>query len=354
MIESKIAAANDRLKMARTGIRIEQRGDRLILRGIFPPVPGSKKTEPHQQRLSIGLPCTPAGIVQAEKEARKISALIACKEFDWNDYKATPKTPRHTLQIEKFHRHYIAKGGKEETWKKEYGRFFESLGGLTPDDLSEVVLKTEPNTRNRIRVCHAVKALAKFCEIPLDVADLRGNYNPYTSTGVRDIPSDSLILEWYAKIPNPNWQFIYGLIAAYGLRNHEALRIDLSLLPVVQISENTKTGFREIWPCPGEWVEQFALAKSAPPPLALTRSNQSLGHAVTLQFDRYGIPFNPYDLRHAWAIRTLEVGWPLELSAQMMGHSVTVHSRTYQRWITRERKQKIYDRLNPKNNPKNT
>lgn len=349
MIDQKIKAANDRLKTALCRIRIEQRGDRLILRGIFPPVPGSKKTEPFQQRLSLGLSATPAGIAQAEKEARKISALIACKEFSWGDYKDAPKSPSHILQIDKFHRHYLAKGGKEETWKKEYGRFFANLKGLTPEDLQEMIEATTPNTRNRIRVCHAATALAKFSDIPLATDDLRGNYNSYTSTGIREIPEDAQIMEWYSKIPNPNWQFIYGLIAAYGLRNHEAFRIDLSLLPVVQISQNTKTGFREIWPCPGEWVEQFALATSAPPPLALTRSNQSLGHAVTLQFRRYEIPFNPYDLRHAWAIRTLEIGWPLELSAQMMGHSVIVHSRTYQRWITRERKQKIYDRLNPKN-----
>jgi len=349
MIDQKIKAANDRLKLAKTGIRIEQRGDRLILRGIFPPVPGSKKTEPHQQRLSIGLPATPAGIAQAEKESRKISALIACKEFDWHDYKEAPRSPGHNLQIEKFHRHYLVKGGKEETWKKEYGRFFENLKGLTPNDLSEVVLKTEPNTRNRIRVCHAVNALAKFCDIPLDVGELRGNYNPYTSTGVRAIPDDETILEWADKIPNPGWLFIYGMIATYGLRNHEAFRLSIEELPVIEVSEDTKTGFREIWPCPSEWVDRFRLSKGELPKLNLKRSNQSLGHAVTLQFRRYGIPFNPYDLRHAWAIRTLEIGWPLELSAQMMGHSITVHTRTYQRWITRERKQAIFDKLNPKN-----
>ena len=349
MIDQKIKAANDRLKTARTGIRIEQRGDRLILRGIFPPVPGSQKSEPFQQRISIGLPATPPGVAQAEKEAKKISALIACKEFSWDAYKQQPKSPPHAIQVEKFRKHYLAKGGNEETYRKEYGRFFSELQGLNPAGLKEIVLRTQPNTRNRIRVCHAVNALAKFCEIPLDVADLRGNYNSYTSTGIRTIPDDEMILEWADKIPNPGWLFVYGMIATYGLRNHEAFRLSMEGLPVIEISEDTKTGFREIWPCPGEWVDRFCLSTGKPPALNLSRSNQSLGHAVTLQFRRYGIPFNPYDLRHAWAIRTLETGWPLELSAQMMGHSVTVHTRTYQRWITRERKQAIFDKLNPKN-----
>jgi hypothetical protein len=37
--------------------------------------------------------------------------------------------------------------------------------------------------------------------------------------------------------------------------------------------------------------------------------------------------------------------WPVEFSAQMMGHSVEVHTKIYQRWITREKKQKIFDLL---------
>ncbi|MEO1149319.1 MAG: site-specific integrase, partial [Cyanobacteria bacterium J06638_22] len=55
--------------------------------------------------------------------------------------------------------------------------------------------------------------------------------------------------------------------------------------------------------------------------------------------------FAPYDLRHAWAVRTLLFGWPVELSARQMGHSVDIHTRTYQRWISRERIQQVYDLL---------
>ena len=66
---------------------------------------------------------------------------------------------------------------------------------------------------------------------------------------------------------------------------------------------------------------------------------------VTQAFNRSKIPFNPYDLRHAWAIRTLQESWPVELSASLMGHSVDVHTKTYQRWITRERKMSIFDHL---------
>jgi integrase len=60
---------------------------------------------------------------------------------------------------------------------------------------------------------------------------------------------------------------------------------------------------------------------------------------VTGQFRRYEVPFSPYDLRHAWAVRTILMGLPDTVSARMMGHSVAIHNRTYHRWITRRDQQ---------------
>ena len=62
------------------------------------------------------------------------------------------------------------------------------------------------------------------------------------------------------------------------------------------------------------------------------------------------MPFVPYDLRHTWAVRTLLFGWPVELSARQMGHSVDVHTGTYQRWIDREKIQAVYDLLGTRSN----
>jgi hypothetical protein len=35
------------------------------------------------------------------------------------------------------------------------------------------------------------------------------------------LPSDEVIVEWYDRIPNPTWRYVYGIMATYGLRNHE-------------------------------------------------------------------------------------------------------------------------------------
>ena len=70
---------------------------------------------------------------------------------------------------------------------------------------------------------------------------------------------------------------------------------------------------------------------------------QRIGQQVSRQFKRYDIPFSPYDLRHAWAVRTIHVGLPDTVAARMMGHSVTIHTRTYHHWITRRDQQQAVD-----------
>jgi len=40
-----------------------------------------------------------------------------------------------------------------------------------------------------------------------------------------------------------------------------------------------------------------------------------------------------YDLRHAWAIRSISRNLNASLAAKCMGHDIAVHHRTYHRWI---------------------
>ncbi|MCC5622699.1 hypothetical protein [Nostoc sp. CHAB 5715] len=52
-------------------------------------------------------------------------------------------------------------------------------------------------------------------------------------------------------------------------------------------------------------------------------------------FDRRNAPFNPYDLRHAYAIRgSVRYKVPVATMAGWMGHSPTVHWNTYNKWIS--------------------
>ena len=76
---------------------------------------------------------------------------------------------------------------------------------------------------------------------------------------------------------------------------------------------------------------------------------QNVGRRVSEQFRRYKLPLRPYDLRHAWAVRTIHIGLPDSVAARMMGHSVYIHNKTYHHWITRRDQQQAVDNALAKN-----
>ncbi len=80
-IQARLNQANGRLRAAKVGVTVEMKGNRLYLRATFPPKADSTKSSPFQQRLALGCHANPAGISFAEAEARKIGALLDCKQF---------------------------------------------------------------------------------------------------------------------------------------------------------------------------------------------------------------------------------------------------------------------------------
>ena len=346
-IEGRIAQANGRLKSSKVGITIEVAGGKLLLRGTLPPKPGSRRDSPYQQRLSTGLPANPNGLRQAEKEARKIGALLACREFSWDDYIRRSERPR-TIEswVERLEKDFFDKGGSETTWTGDYFKALKKLDfdrSLDPKHLREVILLTKPNTKTRKRCCFVFGKLLELAGQDERFSDLAGSYSP-NSVDPRTIPSDVLIQQHYNALTNPGWKWVYGVMATYGLRNHEAFHLDLSQFPILMVEESTKTGWREVWPCFPEWATKWELRNRILPNIDLGRDNSALGRSVT-EYLSPKLPFVPYDLRHAWAIRTSLFGWPVELAAKQMGHSVEVHVRTYHRWLNRQHQQKVFDLL---------
>ncbi|MGB3787800.1 MAG: site-specific integrase [Phormidesmis sp.] len=348
-ISEKIAAINQKLRAQLLGVVIGQSANMLHLRGVFPPKPGSNKTRPHQQRLFLHAPANPAGLKFAEREARLVGAQLGAREFDWAKYIAPP--PEETGScgewVNKLEYWFLnVKGSTPTTWKGDYIkglRHLDMSAQLTPTALEAAILATKANTKSRVRACMAAGVLANFAGVEFDSAPLRGSYSA-SKTTPRNLPTDAAIAQYRDSIPNPEWRWVYGVMAAYGLRNHEAFKLDLADFPIVHVAQATKTGEREVWPCYPEWVEMWGLQTQQLPPIDLTRSNSAIGESVT-RYLSPKLPFAPYDLRHCWAVRTLEYGWPDALSAQQMGHSLEVHNRTYQRWISKRHHQQVYDLL---------
>ncbi|MEO1590804.1 MAG: site-specific integrase [Cyanobacteria bacterium J06632_22] len=363
-LDPTIDKLNQRFKAAQMGLKIERRGSKLNLRGTLPPRPNSHRLKSYQQRVPLGLPATKAGLKQAEQTVKVIAAQLIQNTFDWRDYLgpvAGLKLAGASLTdaIDAFEQQFFLDRQDSDkpasvrtTWEKAYVPYLRKLVETTsrqsnltlPEAIYATVQGTRANSRSRQTCCTALGALAEFMnlELPTDLKSFWGRYGS-TKTQIRDLPTDQQIIEAYELIPNPAWQFVYGMMATYGLRNHEVFFCDYTNLKnghaeaVVEVLETTKTGNHEVWPFYAEWVERFNLHEVNLPNIKtdLTQTTpQRVGQQVTTQFRRYNIPFSPYDLRHAWAVRTILFGLPDTVAARMMGHSVQIHTRTYHRWMT--------------------
>ncbi|MDY6898892.1 MAG: site-specific integrase, partial [Cyanobacteriota bacterium] len=125
-----------------------------------------------------------------------------------------------------------------------------------------------------------------------------------------------------------------------------------------KVHKSNKTGYREVLPFVPEWVELFELKNPEAIDLLKQKieqiqSFQGLSHLVQTNarwFRRIlDLPFEPYDLRHACAIRAHIQGLPIKASADNLGHSVEMHTKVYQRWFSLEnRKQVMKTAINQK------
>lgn len=346
----RLKEANGRLKAGRFKVSIECLGEKLFLRATLPPRSGNRS---YQQRISIAAANT-NGIKIAESEAKKLRVRLDSGLFSWADYEySTPKPKTIGEWISAFEQDYFERRPRNyktlTTWEKDYIQVFKTLPPnkiLTPEILKKAVVQTQPDTRTRKRYCIVLGALSKFADIDFNPKPFAGKYSS-RRVAPRHLPSDSEIVKWFFKIPDLKWQWVYGVIATYGLRNHEAFFLENSLTHnLVATVFQGKTGYRKVWPCHPEWHEQFNLREGSPPVIKLDRSNSDIGNAVTKYFhQKIELPFKVFDMRHCWAIRTLEYGLEVSLAARQMGHSTSVHTDLYHHWIDERHHQKAFELL---------
>ncbi|MFM7264238.1 MAG: site-specific integrase [Cyanobium sp.] len=373
-------------------LRLERRGGRLGLRGALPVRGGGAALA--VQRISLGLPATAAGLVEAQARVQQVRDELAAGQFCWERWQRRPGAGRPAAvapvvplrsadsvsegalaeRLEDFERAFRADprrrrqpAGSRSTWIGAYRPYLRRLermaGEAAPGaDLSLALLESvlesfEPASRARQQCGLVLAALARHhgLALPEDWSERAAGYGLHAAR-FRRLPSDPQILAMVARIPSPAWRLVYGLMATYGLRNHEVFFCDLSALApggdrVLRVLQTSKTGEHQVWPFQPEWVEQFGLERlgldpDALPPVRTDLRRTTLrqaGHRVAEQFRRYDLPLTPYDLRHAWAVRTIHIGLPDTVAARMMGHSVAIHTRTYHHWITRRDQQQAVD-----------
>ena len=354
-ITRRINAANGRLKAGKIGIKIEARCDRLNLRTTLPPKPDSDKLYPHQQRIALDIRANIAGVPLAEAEARKVRYLLDSKTFSWDLYLKPEREPCKTVAdwVKAYEDEYFSTRARtpktETTWKMNYIEVFNRLpqnSELTYSILKAAILKTQPDTRMRQKVCWAYQRLATLAGMECDLKSFAGNYSPKSVTP-RDLPSDDMVEAHYHTFKDPAWQWIYGMLATFGLRPHEVFFLDTTILVSggyhLEVLQG-KTSNHKVWALHPAWVDKFNLRSPSLPNIS-GKTHRDLGQRIAQHFRRYSLPFKPYDLRHAWAVRSIAVGLSDSLAAQQMGHSLRIHSEIYHHWISDRHHQKAYEEI---------
>ena len=376
--KNELLKVNQRLAEKGVKLRIEKRGNKLSLRG---PLPCQNKLgETKDQRISLGLEPNSIGLEQAEKTLNFLYLQIEHKQFDWKNW--SKKKSRSTSEkdssnidnlIDNFKSDFFndpqrnkSKSSSRTNWVSSYLPYLQRLKLIANKSnrkfnkalLVETLKSYSENSRSRQQCGSTLRALAVFSnvELPSNWSSIAYGYGLHKAQ-FRQLPSDTQIEKAYEIIPNQKWKLVYALMATYGLRNHEVFFCDLSCLEkggdrILRVFPNTKTGEHQVWPFHPEWIDKFQLNdlsndKDLLPAINidLTKTTlQNVGRRVSEQFRRYQLPLTPYNLRHAWAIRTIHVGLPDTVSARMMGHSVSIHTKTYHHWITRRDQQQAVDK----------
>jgi len=367
LVETQIQKANIRLKPLKISIQIQN--DFLHLQATLPPKPkaGENLTQLQkasqkrtQQKIFPHLRLNPEGVKLAEALCREISGRLLQNTFDWLDY-WTPPVEKSTVVtvaelIEAFKVEYFTDRDSpalRHTWDKHYLQAYKRLPQDEPiniDMLIECLNVHNTETRSRVVYFNALNKLVKFAELDYDLSKWKGTYSS-KNLKVREIPNDDEIIRLVQGIKNPKWRWIYGMMATYGLRPHEAWNCDLDL-PITKVHESTRTGARVVFPVPAEWTTLFDLGAGSPPPMKV-KNNCDYGDRAC-KFGRVNNLPIPYTFRHAYALRMIHAGVPDSVAASWMGHDLVVHNKSSQRWLSKRDHLKIFNSINNEQSKVNT
>ncbi len=330
------------------------------LRATLPPKPSEPAASPwKQRRISTGLRYPDQGseaVTQAEKLGAAIERTLRTQEpFDWSPWQRNRTERKRTAigstsaisgvdairQTETWWNQQRKRSDSASTtWDVDYAKPLRPLlqiPDLQPEHLIHLVSATELGTRNRRRSSQAAatvaKALGFSADIQQQIRTLGKGYSPTTDTAPRHVPSDEELVTFIDALPT-EWQWPIGICAVYGARPHEALLyaevLDSKLLAI----SAGKTGPRKSVALPAEWIKRWDLTTKRMPAIDLDRSHKEVGTVMRLPFRRAGVSFQPYDLRHAWAVRAIySPKINASFAAKSMGHSLQVHNAIYQKWF---------------------
>lgn len=341
-----VARANARLKGRGCSLELSGKFDNLYLRGTFPNKPwegeGSK-----QRRISLKLRAlTQDAVKEAELVAIEVSLALNKGCFDWARFGdiQDPNGDSSTITYwaERFKEDKLRTGKiSDYTWKYSYQNLIDKLPTNTPvtqENLMAWILEHDPSASTmRRKYLSVALGIANLAKIETDKLKQLTRENQSKVLNPRFLLSDSQIESTALSISHEQWAWVYKMLATYGLRPHEIYKLDYTNFPDIRVSGDTKTGERLVPPLYPEWVKKFNLEGYANLPenlnWGMNDPNWKLGRKIGQAFEKKGLGY-PYNLRHCYARRCLELGLTSDVSAALLGHSREIHENRYRAFIS--------------------
>lgn len=371
-LTERLDAINARLKEDNVKVSIKRQDGSLVLIATLPLKPSriGKVDKPNEQTpISLGIPFNLDGLKTAEEEARELGKLKARQQFQWNEKYLRTQAPKPEVVptigelLEQFEEKYFLTRKRNRQSENTYSNYSRILSrhGLRDELFNKTTIKkmierTPAGTGDRQVLVNALSVLCNIFDFEFNFKGYKDGYKPKK----RILPTDKEIEDKFNNFKPTKynrtsqwqqWQWVYGMLATYGLRPHEVFAIDIesfidpaNVLHELKLDEATtegiKTGERTVFPLHPEWVELFDLKNVKIP--KLTNNFKAKTSQVGRRFLGAKIGFPPYNLRHAYAVRGHELGVPIKEMADNMGHSVDMHTTTYQKYMTIDSRRIVY------------
>lgn len=364
----ELGPLNTRLRDRGIRLQVEQRRLALVARGTLPETDGTRK----RRRVSLDLPAVEASLNQAELRCIALHEAVQAGTFPqtlpWSTSVHAPiPTDTRFLSCEEavttFTQHYWDSRQRTQASERTWDRISLELRRLpktapcTLERLTQTIReRTTPGTRTRLECCKVYKRLARHLGLPGNlerISDLQGHYEPEART----VPDDTTIVALLDALISTKWGWCYAAIATFGCRPAEVPSLVIHEDGTAQCltikRRNRAPSLRTCFALPRGWIDRYDLGTIRIPGETRWTQPDQYASAEGKRFVdawRHGrrtkelrpifeelLPeFDLYDLRHRWAIRSIEAGKPLTLCARAMGHSASVHEQTYHRYIQAE------------------
>lgn len=368
-----LTVLNANLQTRGVRMQVEQRRNTLAVRGTFPQPDGTRK----RTRIPLDLQAVPANLVTAELRALSLHQAIEdgtypptlpwAKASSRRRSAPTPPSGGTTLTCQAasdslesaFWQSRPRTSAAERTWDRialELRRLPPEAACTLQQLQATITQRTAPGTRTRMECCKVYKRLARHLGLPGNLEQLtalQGHYEP----AARSVPNDTVITALLDALRPTKWGWCYAALATFGCRPAEVpsltLHADGTAHCLTIKRRNRSPAPRTCFALPRAWIDRYALGGIQIPAgtrwtqpedydsAAAKRFVDAWRHSrrsrdIAAIFTALAPEFDLYDLRHRWAIRSIEAGKPLTLCARALGHSAAVHEASYHRHIQAE------------------